>query len=109
MKKYGIRVLMVFVIFLFGENGMELSAQSNLKERETIKIEHIKSNKILFVDSEIQDVETKIYKVRDKDYWNGAGDVLVKIVITYERIDRLPTRSISELVAIFTAGVSFLQ
>jgi len=102
MNKYTFRVLIVFLIFIFEKNGMELSAQSNLNKRETIKIEFIETKKIPFVESEI-------YQIRNRGCWNGAGDTLVRVVITYERIDRLPTRNINELAAVFTAGVSFLQ
>lgn len=102
MNKYTFRVLIVFLIFIFEKNGMELSAQSNLNKRETIKIEFIETKKIPFVESEI-------YQIRNRGCWNGAGDILVRVVITYERIDRLPTRNINELAAVFTAGVSFLQ
>ena len=100
--RYGVRVLLVGVIFLFGKNGMELVAQTNLNERETIEVEFVETNKIIFVGSEID-------KNRSKGCWNGAGDVIVIVVITYKKMNRLPTRNINELAAVFTAGVSFLQ
>ena len=104
MKKYryGFRVLLVGVIFLFGKNGTGLAAQINLSERETIKVEFIETNKVIFVESEIDEN-------RSSGCWNGAGDVIVTVVITYKKLNRLPTRNINELAAVFTAGVSFLQ
>ncbi len=102
MKKYVIRILIVGVIFLFGKNRMELVAQANLNEREIIEVEFIRPNKIFFVRSEK-------YKIKNRGCWNGTGHTLIRAVITYERVDRLPTRNINELAAVFTAGVSFLQ
>lgn len=95
MNKYAFRSLMAILIFLFFRNGQELYAQSNFIEREKIEIEFLEKREKGLIENE--------------NHRCGTGVVKIKVTFKYEPIDRLPTRNINELAAIFTAGVSFLQ
>ncbi len=96
------RGLMVGAIFLFGKNGSSISAQTIKIEKEIINVETLKPTEILLVKNEFNEDECR-------DCCLGTGIIIVTITYKNEPIDRLPTRNVNELAAVFTAGVSFLQ